>query len=258
MGTCIDYSFRFGGPDATKVGTALEIIRQTQEARAEHNGGDCDFSFEPHDDGTFKVWGCYCKSGDKTPNDVCQKLAALTMGGGFRFWFYWECTDGFYESHIEEHYEGKCIAERSWGTAVVGLAAAVADAALAHHADADATIDLINLFVCAPTRQHDQEDEDEDDSSLENSLQLAMCIVDAFQLWPELIKNTSIRSTFGAFNRRLALLLGDAQEHLLADEGARFEIFRLQGLRSIVEAVLLKQATERGANGVSSQKGNRL
>lgn len=146
MGTCIDYSFRFGGSDAGKVNTALEIIQQTQEATAEHSGkGVCDFSSEPQDDGSFKQWWCYCKYGDPAPDDVCQKLAALTKGGGFRFWFYWECTDGCNESGVEEHYEGRCIAELSWGTAVLGLPASVAAAALVNRADVDAMIELIDI-----------------------------------------------------------------------------------------------------------------
>jgi hypothetical protein len=260
MGTCIDYYFRFGGSDADKVDTALDIIQQTQKATAEHSGnGVCDFSSEPHDDKGFKLWWCFCKSGDPTPDDLCQKLAALTKGGGFRFWFYWECTDGCNESGIEEHCEGDCVAELSWGTAALGLSTAVAAAELVNRPNADAMIELIDYLIAAPRHQMDEEgdDEDEDDdyddvSALENSFEVAITLVDEFQRWSDLLRDARIRGKFGPLNRRLAVLLRDAKEHLVPDEQTRSYFAKLEGLCAVFEAAMLYDATLRVTNGVAS------
>lgn len=98
MGTCIDYAFRFGGNEA-KTEKAREYIREVQARTAEYSGnGVCNFSADPHDAGEFEQWHCYCKSGDPTPDSLREKLIELTIGGDFKFWFYWDCTDGCNES----------------------------------------------------------------------------------------------------------------------------------------------------------------
>lgn len=239
MGTCIDYAFRFGGNEA-KTEEALEYIGEIQSRTAEYSGhGVCDFSADPHEAGAFKQWHCYCKSGDPIPDSLREKLIELTIGGDFKFWFYWDCTDGCNDSCVEEHHDGVCIAEFQWTPGILGLDASIAAAALDVRSDADAVLQLIDVLL-----SEGECDWDEDDlSTLENARAAGVELARAFQHWPNLLLDRTLRAKFDDVTRTLHSVREGGVEYFLPDHRTTTELAELQALRATLEAELLKQVT---------------
>jgi hypothetical protein len=238
MGTCIDFTFRFGGSKKAKMNKGLKHIREIQEVTAEYTGnGVCDFSAEPQfcDDGSVE-WGCYCKAGDDTPNALRDQLLALAQGNDFQVWFYWECTDGCNESSLEHHQAGECTFDEYWNSGILGLDGSIAIAKLKHSCDTSAALTLLDSFL---TFCDDGWDED-DSSNPFNAHLAAISLAEAFQQWPTLLGEHAIQSQLDEMHEKLAVLCGGGEFDPF--DGDPEKVRELRALQAIVEAQILKQS----------------
>lgn len=241
MGTCIDYTFRFGGSNEAKTEKAREYIREIQRDTAEYSGnGVCDFSADPQDAGAFEQWHFYCKSGDPTPESLREKLIELTNGGDFKFWFYWDCTDGCNESSVEEHHAGKCIADFLWEPGILGFEASIATATLDVRSDAGAALQLVDALLSERQCGWDEDDV----STLENAHAAGVELARAFIHWPNLLQDQTLRFTFADVTRTLHSVREGGLEYFMPDQKTKSEQAELQALQATLEAELLKQVTQ--------------
>ncbi len=241
MGTCVDYSFRFGGSNKTKMKKALKCIRQIQEENAEYSGnGVCDFSDEPQvrGDGLMQ-WSFYCKAVEDGPAEaLCKQLISLTRGGNFHFWFYTHCTDGCYESSLEHYENGECTFDSCWNSGILGLDDSIAMAKLEDCCDADAAHSLLDGFLVdcnGRWNEHDCE-------SLLNAHLAATSLARAIQRWPTLLAEQFIQTKLADFSRKLAVLCEGAREFSEFDLGSE-DRDDLHALQAVLEAEILKQLT---------------
>lgn len=248
MGTCIDYSIRFGGANSAKTSAALAYIRDIQAETAEFSGkGVCDFSDEPLDVEGFRDWHFYSKSGDQTAGILRDKLIQLTVGDDFTFWFYWECTDGSNESALQEHRDGNCVIDLFWNTGVLGFNASLATAALQGSSDVNAAHRLITLLLS----EGDGEWGDDEYTLLDNSLATATTLADAFEAWPSLLQEAALRLNFEDVFQKVSTLLDEVE-----DEAE--DIDKLQGLLAALEAKVLEQGIATCGETPPTESGKRL
>lgn len=238
MGTCIDSVIRFGGTNENKIRTALDRINKVQEATAQYSGnGVCDFSADPETsvDGSI-TWSCYHKSGDETVDDLRAQLIDLTVNGGFTLVFYWNCTDGYNECSIEKHQGGVPIVDLSWYQGVLEFDTACAAVELDQTDDPKALKLLVDEFLMTVGCEWDEDDL----AALGNAHAVAATLAKAFQHWPHLYQDKSLRRKVQAVNRHLIHVREGADEFLSVDAS---EVDALQAFQAALEVMLLKQHT---------------